>query len=61
MRFKTFAPQGKALEFEFPPVGCALLHQRWDLWQDCVSASPTHFTVVFFFVQDVVVAQPEEI
>ena len=45
--FKPFAPQGEAQVCEFPPH-CGSLWQRWSLWQDCVSASPTCFNVGFY-------------
>lgn len=41
---KPFAPQGEALEFEFPPSSRSLC-QGWGLWQDYVPAFPTSLWV----------------
>lgn len=46
--FKLLVLQGNVLGFEFPPDG-GTLSQGWGLWQDCVSAFSTHFSVGHFF------------
>lgn len=57
--FKCFTPQGADPSFKFPPK-CAFLLLGWGLWQDCVSASSTHFSVVFYsFSWCVVITQPD--
>ena len=40
-------PQEESGSFEFP-LSCVMPCQDWGLWQDCVSASPTHFIMRFF-------------
>lgn len=48
MWFNLFAPQGEDQVCEFPP-DCGSLCWRLGLWRDCISASPSHFDVGFFF------------
>ena len=46
---KPFTSQGEAGTCEFPSY-CVSLFWGLGLWQDCVSASPTHLSVGFFLI-----------
>lgn len=57
MRVKLITPQGEAGSWGFPPGYTALCH-GWGLWQEYVSAFPTHFDVsTFSFTQRVGITQ----